>query len=121
MLTVIALAMQALCGDLDASVKIASQVKAQQAILKAACGEPSLQLAQLVSLEYLLGVALPSRTKEVHKPTGSIAESYHRIVFIWLHEISSATHLEERVWLALMQTSYHTLRRCAFLANALHG
>ncbi len=59
---------QALCGDLDASVKIATQVKAKKTILQAAGGEPSLQLAQLVALEYLLGVALPSRTKEVTVP-----------------------------------------------------
>jgi len=40
-------------------------VKAKKDILEAAGGEPALQLAQLVALEFLLGVALPSRAKEV--------------------------------------------------------
>ncbi|BDA48496.1 Eukaryotic translation initiation factor 5 [Coccomyxa sp. Obi] len=56
---------EALFGDLDEGVKLAAQVKARKDILTTAGGDTAMQLAQLVALEYLLGVATPARIKEV--------------------------------------------------------
>lgn len=58
--------LQALFGDLDEGVKLAAQVKARKDILTTAGGDTAMQLAQLVALEYLVGVAMPARIKEVH-------------------------------------------------------
>jgi hypothetical protein len=49
--------------------KLAGCVVAAKPVLVAAGGEPALQLAQLVALEWLLGVALPERTKEARAPS----------------------------------------------------
>ncbi len=58
--------LQALFGDLDEGVKLAAQVKARKDILTIAGSDTAMQLAQLVALEYLLGVAMSDRIKEVH-------------------------------------------------------
>lgn len=56
---------QALFGDLDEGEKMAGHAKASKDILTAAGSDTAMQLAQLVALEYFLGVATPSRVKEV--------------------------------------------------------
>ena len=50
---------------MEDDAKLAGEVVAAKPVLVAAGGEPALQLAQLVALEWLLGVALPQRAKEV--------------------------------------------------------
>ncbi len=60
--------LQALFGELDEGVKLAAQVIAHKDILTTAGSDTAMQLAQLVALEYLLGVAMPARIKEVHIP-----------------------------------------------------
>ncbi len=60
--------LQALFGAVDDDAKLAGAVRAAKPVLAAAGSEPALQLAQLVALEYLLGVAAPARAKEVLLP-----------------------------------------------------
>ena len=67
---------QALFGAVDDDAKLAGAVKAAKPVLSAAGGEPALQLAQLVALEYLLGVAAPARAKEV-LPFAFLASAYY--------------------------------------------
>jgi hypothetical protein len=96
---------QALFGDLDEFVKLAAEVKAKKDILEAAGGDHAMQLAQLVALEHLIGVAVPFRTKEV-----SISSLFLRDIAIFLGFVPKHVH---------SQTSFTQSLLVEFLCSAV--